>query len=239
MSLKPTKKSDTGKPWARMARKENPYRQKKTVQKTFLIVCEGENTEVEYFSGFKRKGVQILTFHGKSLKGEGQKVGLVKWAVKLGKEPDFKGAELWCVFDYDVNPDEAHVQPADFDAAVAMGNVARNGVNIAWSNDCFELWFLLHYQNLKTALTRDAYYPLLKEHWGLESFSREAKTKAFCENLHSLLATKGGDVERAIKWASVQDEEWESAGEAYHKRCPGTTVYKLVEKLLENVDKGS
>ena len=235
MSNKPTKKSDAGKPWTQLGRKGNPYREKKAVHKTFLIVCEGENTEVGYFGGFKKEGIRIEARHGASLKGEGQKVGLVKWALKLAKEPDFKGAELWCVFDYDVKPDEAHVQPADFDAAVEMGNVPRHKVNIAWSNDCFELWFLLHYQNLNTALARDAYYPLLKEYWGLASFSREAKTVAFCTDLHQRLRNTGGNVKQAIEWARAQDADWETAGEAYHKRCPGTTVYKLVEQLLYDV----
>lgn len=231
MSLKPGKKGDVDKPWMRLSRKKTPYALgSQTVAKTFLIVCEGENTEVEYFRKFPVESVQIIPRHGQSLKGDGKKVGLVKYALQLAKEPDYKGAELWCVFDYDIERGAAHVQPQDFNTAVGMGAHPRSKVRVAWSNDCFELWFLLHYDNLHAPLERGDYYKRLKKHWALESFSREAKTLDFCTTIYDKLR-EGGNQQRAIEWAREQDEQFEAEGSPPHERCPCTTVYKLVEEL--------
>lgn len=230
MSLKPAKKGDIGKAWLLRGQVKKPYsRSKKSVNKTFLIVCEGENTEVQYFQSIPVVSLNVIPVHGKSLKGEGKKLGLVKYALELAKESDFAGAEVWCVFDYDIEREEAHVQPQDFDNAVAL---ASKKLHVAWSNDCFELWFLLHYQYIDTALERGEYYTRLKNYWGLGSFSREAKTKSFCQNIFTLLQERGNS-EQAIQRAERLDKMHESNNSPYHQRCPCSTVYKLVRELTK------
>lgn len=47
------KKTDTDKPWNKRKAGRRPYAiESKQVEKTFLILCEGENTEPEYFKAF-------------------------------------------------------------------------------------------------------------------------------------------------------------------------------------------
>jgi hypothetical protein len=118
----------------------SPY-QEETIDKNklFLLVCEGENTEPGYFEGFPVPTKQVLIDGGR-----GSKTALVDYAIKLKGESEYADREIWCVFDFDVKPDEAAEQ---------------NGLKTAWSNDAFELWFVLHYQALDAGLTRTDLFP--------------------------------------------------------------------------------
>lgn len=225
MSLKPGKKGDANRAWNVRRKGEKAYSSAiKPINRTFLIVCEGKNTEPEYFRKFPVQSVEII------VKGMGRsKSSLVNEAKRLKAEPDFKGAEVWCVFDYDHKPDEADSQPADFNGAIE--DATKSGIQVAWSNDSIELWFLLHYKYLDTALEREGYYPILKDVWGLESFSNEAKTRSFCENLYDLLNEGPANQAQAIERAKRLDEEHMTTGAPYHQRCPCTTIYRLVETL--------
>jgi len=224
MSLKPGKKGDANKSWNLRSQTAKPYATTKTVNKTFLIVCEGKNTEPEYFRKFPVQSVEVFA------KGLGRsKSSLVIEAKRLKAEPDFKGAEVWCVFDYDRKPDEGNTQPEDFNAAIA--DATKSGMKVAWSNDSIELWFLLHYQYLDTSIERNRYYPILKRIWELDSFSREAKSKSFCEGLYELLQKNPASQEQAIEWAASLDQQHMEKGLPYHQRCPCTTVYNLVSAL--------
>lgn len=110
------------------------------------------------------------------------------------------------------------------------------GIKTAWSNDAFELWFVLHYQNLDSALTRNELYPILKEKWKLVSFSNEAKTVDFCvghydrhkEDVH------GASQKLAIRRARTLHDAYK-AEQNYADQIPCTTVYLLVEELNKNL----
>jgi hypothetical protein len=47
--------------------------------------------------------------------------------------------EIWCVFDRDEHP---YVEDA-------LALAAQHGINVAFSNPCFELWLLLHVTDLR------------------------------------------------------------------------------------------
>ncbi|HZX74418.1 MAG TPA: RloB family protein, partial [Cyclobacteriaceae bacterium] len=125
-----------------------PYQEATIEQKkAFLIICEGENTEPLYFEGFPVPSKTVVTEGGR-----GSKTSLVNYAIKIKALPKYEGREVWCVFDFDVKPDEAATQPADFNNAILKAE--QNDMKTAWSNDAFEIWFVLHYQGLEAALTR-------------------------------------------------------------------------------------
>src|SRR5579872_6040604 len=111
----------------------NPYREE-TIDKNklFLLVCEGLNTEPGYFEGFPVPTKKVL-IEG----GCGSKTALVDYAIKLKQDPVYTDREIWCIFDFDVKPDEAATQSADFNGAIRKAE--QNGLKTAWSNDAFEL----------------------------------------------------------------------------------------------------
>jgi len=210
-------------------RASNPYEEEQIEQKKlFLIVCEGTNTEPLYFKCFPVPTKTVLIERGCN-----SKTSLVNYALERKKLEKYADREVWCVFDYDIKPDEAATQPADFNNAIKMAEA--NGMKVAWSNDAFELWFLLHYQALDIPLTRNEIFPILKKKWKLKRFSNEAKTEEFCKGHYQ---RHGGTESKSQKLAIQRARKLH---ELYGKRtdfsnhCPCTTVYLLVEELNNNI----
>jgi RloB-like protein len=128
-----------------------------------LIVCEGKNTEPQYLDGFLRAcrnpRVKIRI---------AREQGVPRSIVEIAKE-NKKAAEadakrrgdenlaydsVWCVFDVDEHP---HIHDAL--------QVARdNGVELAISNPCFELWLLLHFRESPGMQHRHKLKEMLKTH---------------------------------------------------------------------------
>jgi len=100
------------------------------VKQTFLIVCEGEKTEPNYFKSFRVPTVVI------EVKGLGENPSrLVESAKKWQKEDDYD--QVWCVFDRDSWPEQ--------DFYNAIKNATEQGFGVAYSHECFELWYILHF----------------------------------------------------------------------------------------------
>ena len=203
----------------------NPYREEIfNQQKSFLIICEGKNTEPLYFENFPVGNNAIVT-----LGGCGSKTALVKYAAKIREQDIYEGREVWCVFDFDREAGQASAQANDFNNAIRLAEANR--MQVAWSNDSFELWFVLHYQKLDTALTREELYSILKEKWGLESFTKESKTAAFCAGHYARHREgQGSSQELAIRRARELHLKYKGRHD-YSNHCPCTTVYLLVEEL--------
>lgn len=203
----------------------NPYQENFKEQiKTFLIICEGKNTELGYFRGFPVPSKSVILKGGCNSKNS-----LVDYALELKNKIEFEGREIWCVFDYDVKPDEVATQLKDFNSAIEKAD--NNGMKVAWSNDAFELWFVLHYQKLDTPLTRHELYQILKEKWKLKSFSNEAKKDEFCKAHYERHNGINGSLQTlAIKRAKELHQIY-NGDKNFAKHCPCTTVYLLVEEL--------
>jgi len=206
-----------------------PYDEEKVdKKKTFLIICEGKNTEPLYFEGFPVPSKAVVTLGGKNSNNK-----LVEFALLEREKPEYKDREVWCVFDMDIKPDEGATQPEDFNSAIEKAESA--GLNVAWSNDAFELWFVLHYQTLDSSLTRHELYPILKTKWELESFDKTAKTEDFCLGHYDRhLEVSGSSQKQALKRAKQLHESYGGA-KNYASQCPCTTVYKLVNELNKNL----
>lgn len=102
---------------------------------------------------------------------------------------------------------------------------------MAYSNDSFELWFLLHYQFIESQLTRVHYYQKLSELWSC-NYEQEGKKQVFCKQIfHRLEADSRADIYRAIRNARKLFEKQSDLLPA--DQNPSTKVYELVEELLK------
>ena len=72
--------------------------------------------------------------------------------------------EYWCVFDV-----EAPTQHARLHEAVQMAR--DNGISVAISNPCFELWLVLHYANHESWIDNDDCRSLRRQHDGSQGKS--------------------------------------------------------------------
>lgn len=133
------------------------------VRESFLNVCEGQNTEPEYFNSFRLTSATVMAVG----KGLGTRV-LVKEAIRIRLEEQKKGKiydHCWVVFDKDDFPEE------DFNAAITEAEAA--GFKVAWSNQAFEFWFILHFILYHGPLHRSRYAEMLTKYTGMP-YSKKA-----------------------------------------------------------------
>lgn len=113
-----------------------------------LIVCEGSKTEPNYFKGFRVSFARVI------IEGAARvTVSLVEHAMKLRRAADPPFEQVWCVFDKD--------DCDDFDQAVQYAN--DNDIHVAYSNQAFELWYVLHFDYLQSSLHRNDYENILSQ----------------------------------------------------------------------------
>lgn len=127
------------------------------------------------------------------------KTSLVKKAVERASlEKSDPNREVWIVFDMDFNHlVEPSLQRNDFNEAVRLAHA--NKFKVAYSNDSFELWFLLHYELLESALTRTQYYLSFSKRWGV-SYENLGKNERFSQNVYQrLLEDQNANQNTAIR----------------------------------------
>lgn len=184
------------------------------VKQSFLIVCEGLNTEPDYFNAFRLSSARVKAV-GKGL----GTISLVKEALSIRKEEERRGKSYdhyWLVFDKDDFPDE------DFNEAIRLAEVS--GFHAAWSNQSFEYWFILHFILFRGPLHRNQYADMLGKLIGIPY----SKKRGAAKTLYNLLFQR---LETAI--ANAKNVLADFSGVSPAKAESATTVFQLVEKLKE------
>ncbi len=192
----------------------------------YLIVCEGTKTEPHYFEGLKRKLLpHVLELVDLSIKGTGlNTLGLIneslKMKEKIESQPGRVVDEVWAVFDRDSFPNH------HFDTAIAKAK--ELDVCCAWSNEAFELWFLLHFQDFQNAMRRQDYQSKLEQ----ELSRCIGKPFLYVKNSQAMfdLLNQYGSEAQAIRRAKQLEAQF-SGRTDYANHNPCTTVYTLIEKL--------
>jgi len=223
MSNKPIKKGDRNSPWYKRNISDKAYNiNSVALINSFLIICEGANTEPKYFESFPVPSNLVKTV------GLGMsKTALVKKAIKISKEEENKGRKVWCVFDFDIKRDQ-NGQQADYNNAIQLAK--SKGFEVAYSNDSFELWFILHYQFVDSQLTRKEYYEILNTHWQIDDYEEYGKSLSFCMSIYNNLQNDSkASQSKAIERAKLLYETYRNL--TYSNQNPCTTVFRLVEEL--------
>ncbi len=196
-----------------------------------LIVCEGENTEKDYFEMLKRffKLYNTLTI---KIVGEGNNtLNLVKKAKKLNQQDEYE--QVWCVFDKDDFPNK------NFNEAIQIAESL--GFEVAYSNQAFEYWLLLHFENhLGNPIHRDLYYDRINNYLKESKLEYDKDSKIITEEIFLKLQAidpKTGKTRQdlAIERAKKIVEKWEkddSIRSNPAKEESSTTVFRLVETLI-------
>jgi len=202
-------------------------------RKHILIVCEGIKTEPNYFESIKNTlNNNVLETYDIDVKGTGTStLKIIEIAIELRK----KAAEIhnkeydqvWAVFDKDSFP------VADFNNAIFKAKA--KGIKCGWSNEAFELWYILHFQYRNTSMSRDDYKKCIEKECSKSIHEKTGKKTDFeylknSEKMYSILE-KYGDQEQAIKWAKSLDALHSNNNFASHNPC--TKVYELIIVLNE------
>ena len=177
----------------------------KNILDNILILCEGEKTEPNYFNSIKLK----YRLSNVDIRGLGSNTDkITETAIKNHKDY----SQIWCVFDRDSF--KAH----HFNRAFQMIIKYKN-IHVAYSNEAFELWYLLHFHYYNTGISRKRYYKLLSDLLG-------KKYKKNSPEIYDLICEKENT---AIKNAKKLLNSYPI--EKPEENNPSTTVYKLVEEL--------
>lgn len=177
------------------------------LKQRFLIVCEGEKTEPNYFKSFRVPKDVI------DVKGLGENPSkLVKSAERIiSKEDKDYYDQVWCVFDRDDWPSQ------DFNNAIQAAK--SKGFEVAYSNEAFELFYVLHFEYLHTGISRKEYINKLSKHLG-KKYQKNSET--IYDELYDKQST-------AIKFSEKLLNDYNPSDP--YKDNPSTTVHLLVKEL--------
>ena len=205
------------KPWLK---KINDYKYSENTintRKRFLIICEGQ-TEEMYFKSFPVLA-DIKTISKGSTKSK-----LVETVKHYTEDEEYD--EIWCVFDMDYNPKITN-QQEDFNSAIKKAIILE--YKCAYSNDAFELWFVLHYKYLDQKELRTEYFKILSKYWNI-NYEKDGKSKKFSRIVYNKLVNDPkSEQKEAIRNAKKLHES--QMNQSYHDQNPVTTVYLLVDEL--------
>lgn len=201
---------------------KKPDREIKIRPEMHLIVTEGTDTEPAYFGAIREiinkdypEKIQLKVW------GLGDNtVSLFEKAKRLAKENPNGYRHVWVVYDTDDFPAE-HIDRVVY--LCAENSTEEIDYHAVWSNQCIELWFLLHFGFMQSDIHRSEYWPKLTECLKKIGAGEYAKNR---EDMYHILRTY---MDTAI--ANAKSLNAINQGKTPSKAASGTKVYELVEKL--------
>ncbi len=179
----------------------------------FLIVCEGKVTEPLYFTEVRRVERGIIDLE---IVPAGVPKTVVERAVHLKKDAEREARRrgdqylrydhVWCVFDVDEHPFVPE----------AKQQAGANAIDVAVSNPCFELWFLLHFQDQTAHIERARVQRLCREY--MPGYQKTPPCDA-------LIPHQSQAIERAFQLERWQLSRLNAGGN------PSTGVHRVIEQI--------
>lgn len=213
---------------------KRPFRPRR-YERFILIVCEDQNTEPYYFRKIKELFPENTVYLREIGTGKKPK-GIVETAIaereKLHEEINKSVDEVWIVFDKD---DEGNNETTlkSFNEAWELAETER--ICIAFSNEVFELWLLLHLIDIThdVAIPRSEIYELLEQHIKQSDKFKDFVYKHGKSNVINIILEIGNEI-LAIERASKLLENQKSKKPI--NANPSTTVHILVKRLRELIE---
>lgn len=189
-----------------------------------LIISEGTKTETVYFNSIKKqihdrfKENIIIDKIDIDIIGTGRgTMEVVNYALKSRNRHTY--SQVWVLIDKD--------QFTDFDQAIKKAE--EEDLSVAWSNQSFELWYLLHFQSVSSGMDNKHLTDRLSTHLQQNGIIREPYSKSKPITYNNLK----GNVLLAIERSDRLLIEHETLRNTIpSKMNPATTVQNLVRLLL-------
>lgn len=212
--------------WRKQRRKE--YLEKKEYR--YYIFCEGEQTEPLYFEGFKRliednpiyKDMILIEIQPCAA----ETMRVISMAERYVRVNGIDKGQIWCVYDKDSFLAKDFNGVAERADKLNLENPALQ-YHAAWSNECIEFWFILHFAYYISNNHRSEYIKFLNDKFrelGIEKYQKNMK------DVFNILMEKGNP-KLAIRYAKGIIKE--GKGRMPTEIAPGTKVYELVEELAK------
>lgn len=203
-----------------MPRRRNDLRRRRAFTEprpSVLICCEGKVTEPSYLNGLKNE-LRIRLCRVEVVPAGPNPKTIVDYAVEKKQESEHRAQrekdenlkydEVWCVFDVDSH----HHIPE------AKQKASANGVELAISNPCFELWLLLHFKDQRAHIERH----------DVQSACRECMP-GYDKNVpfHKVFPHYESAVQRTVELNKWQESRGCAGGN------PSTGVHRLTERITK------
>jgi hypothetical protein len=190
----------------------------KTLKKTIYVFTEGE-TEKNYFSILNKKynstqnvKVTINPTHKQGMSLLNHALGTIKTLNKTEKN-NLGG--VYIIFDKDdINSEQI---------TKVLKEAKQNGINVGFSNSCFEVWLLAHFEKPNQSHTMSRLYKKLEEHLNCEQYSKNHK------NDRELLTQLEDLVSTAIENTSSMD----SLSQVVIECTPYTNIGTVIQNIYQ------
>ena len=196
----------------------------------YYIFCEGEKTEPNYFKGFKThiesnpiyKNLVLIEIEPCGA----ETMSVLSQAEEYVKKNKLKEGQIWCIYDKDSFPSRRF--NGVYERIVSLNK--QDGpiqYHAAWSNECIEFWFILHFSYYTSNNNREEYIKYLNKQFVQRKLSKYTKNM---DNIFDILL-EYGNPKLAIKYAKkiITDNQNKTPAMI----TPGTKVYELVEELAK------
>jgi len=190
----------------------------------WLFVCEGTKTEPNYLQSLIGYANQLSEESPikAEIKGVGKNTESLINSVNNffdctdefnAKKQGIPYSKVFVLFDKD------SFEPKQFDNAIIMAE--NRGYIPIWSNECFELWYILHYDYYSSDNGRQSYFDRL---------SKLLKVKYDkAEDIFSIITTDKR-LKQAIQYSRKLDCEF-TCEKSPSKKVPCTQMFKLIEEI--------
>lgn len=204
-------------------------------QYRYYIFCEGQQTEPQYFAGFKRKIEENPIYKDMVLieiePCQAETMRVIGMAEEYVRKNELNKGQIWCVYDKDSFPAERFNGVVERAEKLNKENPELQ-YHCAWSNECIEFWFLLHFNYYTSNNHRTEYISFLNDRF------KELEIGKYQKNMQDIfdVLLKQGNPKLAIRYAKriIKDGE----GKTPTDIAPGTKVYELVEELAKYLPEG-
>jgi hypothetical protein len=189
------------------------------------IFHQGRIAELDYFQDFKHflaaqdTGV-IIENHTKKTAGKAP-WQVIEEAIKYRKQKKVSkkdGDQIWCVFDID---DFYKNNQEKFEKS--LKEAAEKNIKIAYSNECFELWFMLHFEQISTAIFRKDYENKLQTSFKKIGVDYQKNLSGIFNKILTLQPEALKRAKKIFKENQIENN-------------PSTSVFLLVEELNKFLD---
>lgn len=193
-----------------------------------LLFCEGK-TEKIYFNLFKSSIEKSSKYNNLVIKianAEGNAQRVLNYGNDFfNKEENrmrYKNFDRYLVYDCDA--------PSNIQEVIKDSLESINNYKLLVSNPNFEIWLLMHYENINNKLSKYEIEKKLKERLNIEKYNKAS------EGYTRKIVGDGSRVKLAIENARKLDQEYQleklEIPNDITMMDPYTTVYRLMERII-------
>ncbi|MEY3443411.1 MAG: hypothetical protein RLZZ519_1692 [Bacteroidota bacterium] len=223
----------------------------------FIVFCEDGAVEPAYLRSMSTKKVEITCIpdagqHHHNVDKATEYLrdqGMLE--MRNGREVlrNQEGIQIWCMFDRDKDNTKDDGKSTAFNDSIV--SATDRGIHVAWSNDDFELWILMHFEDVDQKNVeyqhRSKYYERLTELLktelvedsdgsrivGSPNFSYKDFMKKENRFVRFTLQLLKGKTGIALQRAKSLEAFHNASSKAFHEKSPCTMVHHLYAAILD------